>query len=162
MDGDDFNFDGIALTYYCWLKKNYPNLLVQADQEGDYALPSSTVYGEYWTEFCKEHGVKVEVTPEYHGSDSARWTYEKDLLKVTPKNWGQMAKGGTIEVNVNWVDLIDPNTGQHVIPTSNGAHAMDVVGVTTNGYFIVSSWGKEYYLDPNNGSVRDFIKISYK
>jgi hypothetical protein len=160
--GDDFNFDGIAELYYDWIKQNHPDDLT-AGQNGALGLYMSC-YSSCWTEFCADHGVKADVTPHITpvpGHPNEVYT-DQMMTDVTPQNWVKKAKGGTIEVNVNWVDLIDPSTGQHVIPKQNGAHAMDITGVTDNGYFIVSSWGKEYYLDPSNGSIYDFMKITYE
>jgi hypothetical protein len=162
MDGDDFNFDGIAVAYYCWLKKNHPDDL-NVDKNGDSALYQSC-YSSDWSEFCADHGVKVDVTPHVTpipGHPDEMYTNQM-MTDVTPQNWAQKAKGGTIEVNVNTVQLIDPTTGRSYAPNPNGAHAMDIVGVTASGYFIVSSWGKEYYLDPSNGTIDDFMKITYQ
>jgi hypothetical protein len=62
--------------------------------------------------------------------------------------------------------LIDPTTG--ATDTFNGgeipdgAHKVDITGVTEDGRFIVSSYGKEYYLDPDSDfQTLDFQKITY-
>jgi hypothetical protein len=155
--GNDFNFDGIAELYYDWIKQNHPYY----DKDKNLAIPEDKA-GAYWEEFCKDHGVSVAVTPTVHvAANGSEYVYTDEILNVTPQNWADLAQGGTIAVTISPAKLIDPSTGgPYEVPDSS--HKVDITGVTSNGYFIVSSWGKEYYLDPNAGyDSIIFSKITY-
>ena len=47
-------------------------------------------------------------------------------------------------------------------PMESGGHAITVTGVTEDGKFIVSSWGKEYIVDPNEGPEKKLQVIEYE
>lgn len=45
--------------------------------------------------------------------------------------------------------------------TINAKHAMQVTGVTSDGYYIVSTNGKKCYVDPNDGGTYTFEAYHY-
>ena len=84
-----------------------------------------------WESYCKEHGVKVQIA-------------RSDV--ITPQNYYRYRKHGYITVSVADYQMIDDD-GE--ISSSKNGHAMVITGVTEDKkQYIVSSWGKRYYLDP--------------
>jgi hypothetical protein len=50
------------------------------------------------------------------------------------------------------LEIIDKDAG----------HAMCITGVASDGRYIVSSWGDEYYLTLNSDTDYSFSQVSYK
>lgn len=102
-----------------------------------------------WEKYTSEHGIKSDV---------------HNLDKVTKDNYSKLAKNGEIIVGINPVKLRDA-TGK-VVYNSDGGHAMTVTGVTEDGLLRVSSWGEEYYIDPNDTDYNKghitFQQVTYK
>jgi hypothetical protein len=176
MDGDDFNFDGIAMEYFCWAVKNHPSFLslnkLTSKVNPDGSGATAPQISQFWAQFCKEHGIKVDVAPDYDIDSSKTFDSVAALnayvkkhteLNVTPQNWSKVAKGGTIILEMkNTVELwnLDGSVYMKVSGTNVG-HAVDIVGVNKNGWYIVSSYGKEYLVDPSQMTC-SYTKISYK
>jgi hypothetical protein len=177
MAGDDFNFNGIALTYLCWVLKHHPdsdqfnlkNLVkIHKDKNGQPiqygAGATEPQICQYWPQFCKDHGVKVDSEAGYAVSVvNNKWVFNQGSSKlwdVTPKNWAKKAKGGTIILSMSPTILY--NLDGSLACNVQGGHAVDITGVTDSGDFIVSSWGKEYLINPNDGTINGFDKITYE
>ena len=94
---------------------------------------------EYYIEqFMKEHGVKADLQTN---------------VKVTVDNYADIvASGKQVLISFRYGNLRDEDGNVHYI---NGGHSMVVTGVTEDGRFIVSSWGKKYYIDPNEIFTRE-------
>jgi hypothetical protein len=135
-DGD-LNFDAMIVDFY---SANY----------ADYGMSRhGTTEGErelMWESYMVQHGVTVDVD---------------NSVRVTPDNYGELVKKGEIIIRMSPVQLID-KSGE--IIKSDGGHAMTITGVTEDGKYIVSSWGKEYYVDPNApGDYNlDYQQVRYK
>ena len=79
-------------------------------------------------------------------------------VKFEPSKFDQYSNGSIIMRAEEFVMTDD--SGNKV--TVNGGHAMTVTGVTEDGKLIVSSWGKKYYIDPNQqGCKFDYAYYEY-
>lgn len=61
-------------------------------------------------------------------------------------------KGNRVIISTHPVILEDAR-GRMV--QMDGGHAMTVTGLTDDGRITVSSWGKKYYIDPENPDFRE-------
>lgn len=87
---------------------------------------------EYRTQlYLKDKGVSVDV---------------ETVCEVTPETFADVAKDGYIIMSYHDGQMQDAK-GNNV--SIDGGHAMLVTGVTSDGRYKVSSWGEEYYIDPN-------------
>jgi len=85
----------------------------------------------YINTFMEQHGLEVK--------------YETDV-DVTPSSFQEISEeGNTVIISYHNGYIYDAEGNKK--PIEN--HAMVVTGVTEDGKYIVSSWGQEYYLDPN-------------
>lgn len=77
--------------------------------------------------------------------------------KVTPENFEELSRDGYIIASFHDGNLEneDGSTAQYI-----HGHAMTVTGVSEDGRYIVSSWGKTYYIDPNKNTGQDGNKTS--
>lgn len=95
--------------------------------------------------YLDNHGVEVDV---------------RNQLTVTPETYNEIVKDGDLIVGVSPCILYDANGNE--LCNLDGGHAMTVTGVTEDGYYRVSSWGKEYYIVPSDQYNRiQFQQISY-
>ena len=94
---------------------------------------TSTEDREYRTQlYLKEKGVDVKITK---------------YIDVTPENANDLCKDGYVVISYHDGNLqdINGNTVQFI----DGGHAMTITGTTSDGRYIVSSWGEKYYIDPS-------------
>ncbi len=116
------------------------------DNDGSGTTQYDREYNVEW--YMSQHGIEVDAKTDVH---------------VTPENFQRLVdEGKTITIAYHDGIIYNSNNEPHVI---NGGHAMTVTGVTEDGRFIVSSWGEEYYLDPNEDTGMDttmtFSTIEY-
>lgn len=91
----------------------------------------------YLERFLGERGVNVEVTNE---------------VNITPDNFEQYSRDGNqIIVGFRHGDLLKMNGSPKQM--IKGGHAMVVTGVTDDGKYTVSSWGKQYMIDPKQDCI---------
>ena len=69
-------------------------------------------------------------------------------MKVNEDNFNEIAKSGK-HVIIAYRNGNLYNMDGTVAQLIDGGHAMTVTGVTDDGKLIVSSWGNQYYIDPN-------------
>ena len=104
-----------------------------------------------WEMYMKDHGVDVNV---------------HNIQKVTPDNYNKIAKNGEIVVGISPLRLYDSSTPRQLVDDRDGGHAMTVTGVTEDGYLKVSSWGEDYYINPNDPAFNQghiqFQQVTYK
>ncbi len=86
-----------------------------------------------WENYLNDRGVKVDVV-----------NYDK----LTVEKFEDLSSDGEIIVAVKPIRLRDENG--KIVEDIDGGHAMVVTGVTEDGMLIVSSWGRKYYIDPND------------
>ena len=88
---------------------------------------------EYYAEqFLKEHGIDANVDIN---------------VKVTPDNYESYVDSGKQVLIAFRYGYMYTEDGRRC--EINGGHSMTVTGVTSDGRYIVSSWGEKYYIDPN-------------
>ncbi len=123
---------------------NYNALIVDLYCSEDDSGQSGTTADErevFWEKYLGEHGIKTDVVCD---------------IEVTPENYGELTEDGMLIVAVSPVILED--SGGALEYWGEGGHAMTVTGVTDDGRYVVSSWGKKYYLNPK----RTFDRISFQ
>lgn len=83
-----------------------------------------------WETYCREHGVKVNVTR---------------INSVTPKKYYKIRQYGYLTLSASNYKLIDENGN---VSDRERGHTMTITDVTKDQKkYIVSSWGKRYYFD---------------
>jgi hypothetical protein len=100
---------------------------------------------KYRTElYLKDKGIDVKID---------------NSIKVTADNFSNYSDGHVI-MRGDHFELIPVNGGDPV--KVDEGHAMTVTGVTEDGLLIVSSWGQQYYIDPNaTGCSYDYAYYEY-
>ena len=100
------------------------------DRTGTGTNPELREY--YLEEFMKDRGVNVDM---------------KTNVNVTVDNYQELVDSGKqVLISFHNGNLYDENGSEHPI---RGGHSMVVTGVTDDGRLIVSSWGKKYYIKPD-------------
>jgi hypothetical protein len=129
----DLNYDEMFLDLYC--------------SKDDDKINTPYSMQEKWQSYCSEHGVDTKFTTD---------------VNVTPDNFKKVSQKGQVIVNVydSW-SLQQATTGE-ISHRKNVAHAMCVTGITSDGRYVVSSWGKEYYLIIDSNTRYSFSQVSYK
>jgi len=86
--------------------------------------------------YMKQHGANVNIT-------------EIKRSNLDTRNFQETYRGKPVTVIAHNVTLYRTDGGHK---QTVGGHCMVVTGVADDGRLIVSSWGREYYLDPSEGS----------
>ena len=150
-ENGDLNFDLMLVDFYSAMDNH--NLRWGKDVYNNKEDPSATKgYGttaesrEYrWETYLEDRGVSVDVHD----------------VNVTVDNYDRISKDGEVIVSVHPVILYDSD-GNCVVDV-DGGHAMTITGVTEDGMYKVTSWGKEYYIKPD-GQYDEigFQQVSYE
>ena len=131
-DGD-LNYNAIIVDLYCDKDKK---------SKSGTNIPERK---DIWEDYLAEHGIDVNV---------------ECYIDVTTDNYNDIADKGQIIVAIEPC-ILEDEAGNTVFK-ANGGHAMTVTGVTEDGRFIVSSWGKRYYIDPDTDYNRlQFQQVRY-
>jgi hypothetical protein len=130
----DLNYDDLYLDLYC------------SKDDANHSGTNPYSRQEIWQNYCSEHGVDAKITTD---------------LNVTPDNFKKISQKGQIfiDVSTNW-SLQNAETLETI--TEDAGHAMCITGVTSDGRYIVSSWGDECYLTLNSNTRYSFSQVSYK
>lgn len=154
-----YNYNEVLVDLYCkednhnkkgfwifsWDSYNPDEDWGWSDEDGDgtkewtkqpYGMTQGQI--EYrWESYCKDHGVDVNV---------------KTSVRVTPDNYSDYAKDGTVSIMCSKFDMYDESGNKtHV----EGGHFMTITGVTEDGKYEVSSWGQKYIL--NKDDIKGFV-----
>jgi hypothetical protein len=134
----DFNFHALMVDFYC-----------SSGTAGDGGL-NATKAKRLLEKYLKDHGVQADVLTN---------------VKVTPENFAELSKKGEIIIEASTI-LFDENgtlVDNRGIDNSSNRHAMVITGVTPEGYFMVSSWGKVYYVHPNDPRYKNtnYVLVEY-
>jgi hypothetical protein len=93
-----------------------------------------------WEQYMGDHQISVNV---------------QKITAPTPSNYAQIAEKGEVTIIMSPLCLIREDGSKD---TREGGHAVVITGVTEEGLFIVSSWGKKHYVDPK----KDANKLTYQ
>lgn len=139
-DGKDLNYDRLILDIYA--TTDILNI-----NDGDDGLPLGTLdetRADILSEFLKDKGMSI--------------TTESNA-EITQNNFKSIVeRDGKVIVGFRNGNIYDSNGNAHYI---DGGHAMTVTGVTKDGRYIVSSWGKKYYININDIDEDDSFMIFY-
>lgn len=149
-ENGELNFDLLLVDFYSAMDNRHSFFGIDYyDSNEDYSATKG--YGttmesrEYrWENYLEDRGIQADVHE----------------VTVTPENYNKIAQDGEIIISVHPVILYDEN-GKCVVDV-DGGHAMTITGVTEDGMYRVTSWGKEYYIKPNGQYERmGFQQVSY-
>ena len=133
----DLNYDRLILDIYATTDKAGIN--DRAD-----GLPDKTndvTLANIMEHFLRDKGIDVETEAK---------------VDVTPENFREISEnGGYVILGYRNGNVYDENGNPHYI---NG-HAMTVTGTTEDGRYIVSSWGKKYYINPSDIGDDDSFNV---
>lgn len=152
-DDGDLNYDKLIVDLYASTDNHYSNDGVDAINEyrdynedidgpkGDYTMygdrtGSGTTQSEreYQAEmYFRDHGIDCDV---------------KTNQDITVHNYESHVENGE-QVIIAYRNGNVYNMDGTVRQVIEGGHAMEVTGVTQEGYYIVSTWGDKCYIDPN-------------
>ena len=145
---DEFLSD-FGFSMYQYGELNYDVIIVDFYCSKDNARATGTNQYErehIWEEYLKERGVWTDVTCD---------------VKVTPESYDEVARRGQLIIAVSPTILEDKQG--NIVDDRAGGHAMTVTGVTEDGRYIVSSWGRRFYVDPQNDYERiQFQQVRYE
>ncbi|MDO4617058.1 MAG: hypothetical protein Q4B03_06335 [Lachnospiraceae bacterium] len=143
-DGD-LNFNELLVDFYCQTDNHYMN------ENGFDYYDISDDPGADWEEqhyrlekYLSDHDAYVHTSFE----------------NITPKNFSKYAENGYVILHYSEGTIRNAD-GTAYQSLKGVGHAMTITGVTTDGRFIVSSWGKTYYIDPSEGNC-GFSYYQYK
>jgi uncharacterized protein YodC (DUF2158 family) len=120
----------------------------ESNTEGNGTTMDSREYR--WEMYMKDHGINVDVQND---------------VQITPENYTKYSEKGDIVIAVRPV-ILEDELG-NIATRDEGGHAMTVTGITEDGRYVVSSWGKKYYVDPSRyenqeDSYNNFQVVKYK
>lgn len=148
-DGD-LNYNKLLVDYYCATDNHNKNasgqdfVNVNEDDSPTDGVGTSASDRKYRTElYLDSKGVDVKI---------------QNNVNVSVDNFDEYSDG---QVIVAFADGNLYNRDGSVAQYIDGGHAMVITGVTEDGRYIVSSWGDEYYLDPDDGTYRNFAYYEY-
>lgn len=141
---DNHNGSRFLFWTFDFYSKNEDRVWKDENKDGKYEwvnLPYGNTEEQLqyrWKSFCKDYRIKVKFTLS---------------TTITPKEYHKYRKKGYITVNARDFKMTDDNG---VISTVKGGHYMTITDVTEDEKkYVVSSWGKRYYLDPKD--VKEYI-----
>ncbi len=132
------NHNGLDLLFYTWdlYNEKEDKIWADSDKDGKYSWENkpagnNEMQMKYrWESYCKKYGIKTSV---------------KINRMITPANFEEYALQGSVSILCsNFTMHNSMNIDTHV----KGGHYMTITGVADEHTYIVSSWGKKYYLDP--------------
>lgn len=136
-DGD-LDYDRLILDLY--VTTDVANINDQPDGMPDGTVASSR--NEILNNYLNEKGI-------YATTD-----YNVDVNYDTYREIN--ANGGKVVISFRHGNMYDAQGNAHYI---DGGHAMVVTGVTSDGKYIVSSWGKEYYINQSDLNFDDSFSV---
>lgn len=139
------NHIGGRFLFFTWdtIVKNEDRIWCDDDKDGkfewkDKPFGNNEVQMKYrWETYCRRHGIKAKV---------------EISQMITPKNYHKYTKKGSVCILCSNFTLC--NTEQKETYIKNG-HFMTITGVTEDDKYIVSSWGKQYTLNPKD--IKGFV-----
>lgn len=136
----DLNYDRLILDIYATTDIDNIN-------DGPDGMPEGTVerqWNEILNNYINEKGVY------------ARTEINVDVNYDTYREIN--ANGGKVVIAFRHGNMYDAQGNAHYI---DGGHAMVVTGVTSDGKYIVSSWGDEYYINQSDLNFDDSFSVIY-
>jgi hypothetical protein len=96
--------------------------------------------------YMKEHGVDVDVQ-----NNESKFLFIREKIQATADNYNSYAQNGDAQIIIclNPVVLLYNMDGT-IRRNDKGGHGMTVTGVTDENMLIVSSWGEQLLVDPND------------
>ncbi|MGL5436034.1 MAG: hypothetical protein ACRDBO_11625 [Lachnospiraceae bacterium] len=112
-----------------------------SDQQGKGTTPTTLPYRAQL--YLQEKGVDLTISSS---------------VEVTTENFAQISKDQQVIMYYynGPLDNLDGSCVQNI-----SGHAMTVTGVTSDGRYIVSSWGRKYYVDSAKGGTIQFDSFKY-
>ena len=137
------NYDGTKKNYNHW------------EDESGYGTNIDIVKKEYET-FLSKHNLKVKINKNYGkiiDAQTLKKCTDRGETLIISRHGGSMYSD--VDATQKARDLYDKESGKTV------GHEMVIIGVAENGNYIVSSWGKKYYLKPDEFSSSNIYSVKY-
>lgn len=139
------NHIGGRFLFFTWdtIVENEDRIWCDDDKDGkfewkDKPFGNNEAQMKYrWETYCRRHGIHAKV----------------DINQfITPKNYPHYAKKGSVCILCSNFSIYDINNKETHI--KNG-HFMTITGVTEDKKYIISSWGRQYTLNPTD--IKGFV-----
>ena len=104
---------------------------------------NGTTASQRFSDFMNAHGISVN---------------ERQVNSLTQEEYTRLVNSGHAVVIRSGASTLH-STGGYRDQSYNGGHQMTITGITSEGNWIVSSWGKEYVFNPNESEVRAFLIV---
>ncbi len=176
------NYEYVFLDYFLYYQKNvakfssieaiYGNTSANS---GDSALSgmfntgAQGTYGEIIAnvaqDYLDEKQIDMKYNMAYPEYNSALLPFDKNKYSNRVKEG--LEEGKTVVISMKHFDIYSMedldgnNILDDIVEKDVGSHAMTVTGVTEDGDYIVSSWGKEYLVKPTKKGLRRIIMYDY-
>ncbi|MFR4152404.1 MAG: hypothetical protein ACLUO6_07295 [Ruminococcus sp.] len=139
----DKNYDGAKKNYNHW------------EDKSGYGTNIDIVKKEYET-FLSKRNLKVKINKNYGKIIDAqtlkKCTDSGETLIISRHGGGMY---NDVDATQKAGDLYDQQSGEFE------GHEMVIIGVAENGNYIVSSWGKKYYLKPDEFHSSNIYSVKY-
>ena len=83
-------------------------------------------------------------------------------VKPTAQNYNELSKNGEIVLSMKPLCLRDVNG--NMVDSRDAGHAVTITGYTEDGMLTVSSWGRQYFVDPavDTRSITGYMQVIYE
>ena len=126
------------------IRKHRGNVYINPNEDNEDGGTTSLSRRNRLTHYMAEKGVEFSYDAKIYGDDE-----NLDLKEVNQ----YLSDGKEVFVGADHFTLYNEDGSKYNEEPIDGGHAMSVTGVTEDGRLVVSSWGKKYYLDPNESLI---------
>ena len=106
--------------------------------------------------YMEEHNIKVDFIYEQEVGSNAFFKETKSIAP-TVENYNELKKEGEVYLSAKSGSVFYPVDNKENIQELEGGHIVTITGVTNDGRFIVSTWGDQYTIAPEDiegGSIQ--------
>jgi len=106
--------------------------------------------------YMEKHNIKVDFIYEQE-VDSNAFFKETKPIAPTVENYDKLKKEGEVYLSAKSGSVFYPVDNKENIQELEGGHIVTITGVTNDGRFIVSTWGDQYTIAPEDiegGSIQ--------
>ena len=106
--------------------------------------------------YMEEHNIKVDFIYEQEVGSNAFFKETKSIAP-TVENYNELKKEGEVYLSAKSGSVFYPVDNKGNIQELEGGHIVTITGVTNDGSFIVSTWGDQYTIAPEDiegGSIQ--------
>lgn len=117
----------------------------------------SDYFSDIFVSFLAQYGIDTEVKTLTR-NDSPNENYQEEVRRALEN--GEQVFLGTQDVDIYYSVDVDGNGElDDVYSYGSEAHGFTITGITEDGKWIVSTWGKEFIIDPNDIGEDTLLEI---